>query len=509
MLVLTLLIGVLSLAIAQTYTRFSLLEHFREIDEREAVESLNRSLDIIQSEIRHLRSIARNIAANSGRESDSGLVMNTLNLDFMAVAEGGDSMNDVTGVFRHQGQFTDMPNIESAFDEVLKGPFAETRVSEWGFVRSRENDRHYLLALGHSGDTGRTVIVGRRLKPIVQRYTNRTMSVVIEFNDGTKTDEAGDRLRLNESLDFFPVFNRATGNEVTFAFRDDGRIHSWISVDVPYIEGGLEIHLSKTADTYIAGIRELRKLQVVYLAAYVVFLGILFLGLVRNVYRPFRNLLAGIDTWDGLRLPDLGGLKDRRDEIGLLADTFSDMASEIMKTTRTLEEQAVRDALTGLLNRRRFDEAFNSEWKRHDRMNATLAIIMADIDNFKIFNDTYGHPEGDLCLRKVATAIEKTLKRPGDILFRYGGEEFIILLAETDANGAGKVAEELRRTIADLRIPNIGSGTGLVTISLGTAAAVPERGAPGDDRMRLLGQVDQALYSAKKNGRNRVVVAGE
>ncbi len=164
------------------------------------------------------------------------------------------------------------------------------------------------------------------------------------------------------------------------------------------------------------------------------------------------------------------------------------------------------DGLTGIPNRRRFDETMAIEWRRAMRYGHPLSLIMADIDHFKNYNDTYGHLEGDGCLRKVATRLSQTLKRPGDMVGRWGGEEFACILPETDSVGAMFVAEELRKSIIDLSIPHKSSPVApIITISLGVASMIP---TPERDPAELIKHSDEALYTAKRAGRNRISLYG-
>lgn len=167
-----------------------------------------------------------------------------------------------------------------------------------------------------------------------------------------------------------------------------------------------------------------------------------------------------------------------------------------------LQTQSGQDWLTGLANRRRFDEMVQQEWARAKREEASLAVLMLDLDYFKQFNDTYGHQAGDTCLQRVAKAINEVVHRPGDLPARYGGEEFVVVLPQTDAVGAARVAEKMRARIESLRIPHLSSrASDRVTISIGVAAMVPqEKGEPAV----LIAAADQSLYQAKREGRNRV-----
>ncbi|WP_029010314.1 diguanylate cyclase [Azospirillum halopraeferens] len=167
----------------------------------------------------------------------------------------------------------------------------------------------------------------------------------------------------------------------------------------------------------------------------------------------------------------------------------------------TLRQLSFLDGLTGIANRRRFDEVLESEWRRCARSRAPLSAIMIDVDHFKTFNDLCGHHAGDVCLRAIARTLAGQVHRPGDLMARYGGEEFVCLLPETDAEGAARVAEALRAAVEAAAIPHPDSPAApCVTVSLGHATLVPE---PGRSPGRLLALADEYLYAAKKAGRNR------
>ena len=161
-----------------------------------------------------------------------------------------------------------------------------------------------------------------------------------------------------------------------------------------------------------------------------------------------------------------------------------------------------QDALTGIANRRRFDQVLAQESARQGRSGMSLALLMIDVDHFKTYNDRYGHPAGDECLRQVARLLLRHAKRPGDLVARYGGEEFAILLVNTDDAGARRVAEEVRVALVALALPHLGSPAGIVTVSIGLHAVeagdVPLAGA------KLVERADHALYAAKAAGRNTV-----
>lgn len=170
-----------------------------------------------------------------------------------------------------------------------------------------------------------------------------------------------------------------------------------------------------------------------------------------------------------------------------------------------LESLAMIDGLTGIANRRSFDQTIEHEWRRAQRTDTHLSLIMIDIDEFKKYNDNYGHGAGDECLRLVACTIESTMRRSGDFVGRYGGEEFVVFLPNCDLEGAMEVAEQIRLKIKNLNIPHrFSKVTDHITVSLGCKSMKHESGTTSTE---LLQKADQALYQAKEQGRDRVVAS--
>ena len=170
-----------------------------------------------------------------------------------------------------------------------------------------------------------------------------------------------------------------------------------------------------------------------------------------------------------------------------------------------LSNLAIHDGLTGIYNRRYFDETLAREWKRTMREKAPLSLIMLDIDYFKKYNDTYGHQAGDECLRQVATTISGALRRPADMAARYGGEEFVVVLPNLKLEDSAKFGETIRAKIEALKMEHKQSDANpFITVSLGIASVVPSSISSYEE---LVGAADKALYSAKNKGRNRVCVA--
>ena len=186
--------------------------------------------------------------------------------------------------------------------------------------------------------------------------------------------------------------------------------------------------------------------------------------------------------------------------IGLLHDITHHKQSET-----ALQRAALLDPLTKIANRRHFDTFLEKEWLRAIRSSEPLSLVVIDVDHFKLYNDTLGHAAGDACLRKVAAALQSHALRPTDIAARFGGEEFVLLFAETSADTAFKLAESVRAHIESIELPNPRSSTSSwLTVSVGVATIVPSQ---ADTIEAFFVSADQAMYQAKEAGRNRVVAA--
>ncbi len=174
----------------------------------------------------------------------------------------------------------------------------------------------------------------------------------------------------------------------------------------------------------------------------------------------------------------------------------------LREANRRLAALSISDPLTGLANRRRFAEILAGEWRRGARRQDPVSLAMIDIDFFKQYNDRYGHPVGDRCLRRVAGALRDSV-RSTDLVARYGGEEFCFILPSTDCESALTVAERGRKAVCCLNEPHVDSTHGIVTVSIGLSSMIPSDAASFD---YLIESADAALYAAKHQGRNRVVI---
>jgi diguanylate cyclase (GGDEF)-like protein len=181
------------------------------------------------------------------------------------------------------------------------------------------------------------------------------------------------------------------------------------------------------------------------------------------------------------------------------------MTEELMQHNRELKKLSYHDGLTGLANRRQFDRVLHGEWDRQAREGDHLSVLVMDIDDFKPYNDTYGHLAGDECLRKIGRLLRGHMRRPADLAARYGGEEFACILPGTSPVGARHLAEDIRVGIRRMGVEHSGGNAAkVVTVSIGVASAVPVAGDPPEGLVEL---ADLALYRAKTEGKDRVSVA--
>jgi diguanylate cyclase (GGDEF)-like protein len=211
------------------------------------------------------------------------------------------------------------------------------------------------------------------------------------------------------------------------------------------------------------------------------------------------HILAAIGNIRQLSGSTLRMLSADRQQALLLSD-IARVNGALESANANLITLSMTDQLTGVVNRRGFEHALEAAWKRSCRESRELSLLMIDVDHFKRFNDSYGHVEGDACLRSVARAITLAVTRDCDVICRYGGEEFAVIVDSTDSDGARLIGERIRRSVASLDLPHSGSPIGHVSISVGCATTIA-KGKHFDD---LITMADTALYEAKRSGRNRV-----
>lgn len=208
---------------------------------------------------------------------------------------------------------------------------------------------------------------------------------------------------------------------------------------------------------------------------------------IRDVVHIMRNETGEVDALIGFMF-DITERKETEEQL--------------LRLQQELQELSFKDALTGIANRRMFDERLEAEWCHARHQKQPLSLIMVDVDLFKQYNDLYGHIQGDSCLRQVAEILSQCAARSRDFIARFGGEEFVLVLPDADANAALKVAERCRNQIFKAQIPHAASSISpVLTISMGVATQVPIR---QDSLQDFVERVDRLLYQSKQQGRNRI-----
>jgi diguanylate cyclase (GGDEF)-like protein len=288
----------------------------------------------------------------------------------------------------------------------------------------------------------------------------------------------------------------------------DGVRRIFAYVQVPWTQARLAVGLDERAVN--SGIdREigLAYLQLVGIGIFV--LVVTWFGGEQLIVRPIRSLARTVARFGRGDLHARASQEHWVAEFVPLAAAFDDMADklatreeELRIANQHLEELASLDGLTGLANRRGFDRELEHAWHRAIECRQPLALMMIDIDHFKLYNDRYGHVAGDTCLRAVGETLSLVTLEEAVLVARYGGEEFALLLPGLDLKRAAALAEDARKSIEDLLITHAEAPCGLVTLSIGVESLVPKKDQPAAD---LVEAADNALYAAKRNGRNTVV----
>lgn len=226
-----------------------------------------------------------------------------------------------------------------------------------------------------------------------------------------------------------------------------------------------------------------------------------------DILRQYWHWVGLISLMIALMLLNTAYILQLNRNLKLSQKKLIDITHQLEHSNHQLEKLSLIDGLTGIANHRHFQDTMNKEWRWAQRHGTPLTLLMIDIDFFKKYNDSVGHPAGDKCLKKVAQTLHKLAQRPRDLVARYGGEEFAVVLPGTDMSGAKAVAERMRAAVEHLEISNKGLDKGKhVTISVGVAYADSSRHAKPAE---MLAAADKALYEAKETGRNKVCVAAK
>jgi len=505
LLLIVLVSGTFPLILASVVSRAFLSPYFYRLEEESAITEINRIVDIIERDLNNTAISARGISSYILRDyphQDYSDIMDIYALDFLSIAPEG-LFREMPGWIRNDTGIQLIPDTAVFLESVMDGPYAPGRISTLGFISvGKDSDIFVMTASSADIETGR-IIIGHKLNTALENYLEDYPEITVNT---ISTPDGMDQYTVSISINRRGIyFSPATEDNVLIRRTPRSTISSLV-IPVPYLNKGLMVEVEQPSIILESSTRKLSR--ILMSVALLMLLQTILLGLwaIYKVSRPLNILIRRIDDWDAVRSPDFGNLKDRSDEIGTLIRTFIRMSDEIMLKNRLLKDQATRDALTGLYNRRYFDEILHNEWDRHIRDKSSIAVIMADIDYFKIYNDTYGHQKGDECLRQVAQTCSSSLLRPGDTSFRYGGEEFAFILTDTGPEGAIAVAERLRNSVKALNIPHRNKpGGGSVTLSLGVSVSGSDKGRTIKSASELLERADKALYKAKESGRNRVI----
>ncbi|MBB3102602.1 sensor domain-containing diguanylate cyclase [Azomonas macrocytogenes] len=415
-----------------------------------------------------------------------------------------------------------LARVQAGFYPELQGIFLYDAKGKWllstlplkSGVNNADRDyfRHHLL------DSGLGTHIGT---PIRSRTTNDwiiTVSHRINDLDGKFAGVALATLRAQTFLDFYKSLNLGPQGIIHLA-RTDGSIlvrYPFREEDLPKgTASGLLVQAIQQGseqgvlilDSPFDGVRRISgytasKILPIYMAV-----GLdesyAFESWRKSLYATSAAVLVALAVIISFGLKIIGSIRFRQQEELQLQQAYATLA----EANRGLEIQASQDALTGLANRRQLEIALSQHFLRAEFNNEPLSFILLDIDNFKSYNDTYGHQAGDRCLRQVGNCICRQLRSHSDIPARYGGEELAIILPRTGKTGAKIVAEKIRVAIFEERIEHAGSSLGWLTVSLGVATGTPgpQCTAPND----LILEADKALYEAKRTGRNRVAFGSQ
>lgn len=367
-------------------------------------------------------------------------------------------------------------------------------------------DRDYFIVHRDKPDAGLFIS-----KPFLSRLRGGDPSVAISRRidgpDGTFAGVVVGTLRLAYFESIFKHLNIGTGGSITL-MRTDGQMIARNPAATPdqlariYVNSSVIEHVQNEPTGQYTGTSVIDQVERLF-----TFQQIGTLPLVINIaiateaiYAPWRKKAAVLGTMMGLLFAGNVGLSvlfRREMKYRLVAE------AGLKASAAELSIIATTDALTGISNRRAFDAALSRAWRGAIRTQSPLALLMIDVDCFKLFNDRFGHPAGDVALRRVAACIEQCIRRPNDLASRYGGEEFVALLTDTEADGAMRTAERIRSTVTAMGLPHPGGPAGTISVSVGVAALHPQT---GESESRLLALADAALFEAKRAGRNRVVL---
>lgn len=344
----------------------------------------------------------------------------------------------------------------------------------------------------HATHPSRRPFIGERIRSKIDQTDNITVTRRIDQPDGSFGGVVVTSVSLGYFQRLFDQIQAKSGGIIALV-ADDGTVlvRSPASSDIDRPSEGAGVarqirgHPEAGTVSYVSAIDGVRRR-----GAY-----------VRLAHYPL-TVLVSQSVWD-LQSGWRGELHAHAVILGCFLIVVAALATLAVKASRILNAQATHNSLTGLANRCCFDQTIEAEFRRAARSGQPVSIVMIDLDGFKSYNDRYGHPAGDDCLRDVGRTVQGCLRRAGDFAARYGGEEIVVVLPGYDAPSARALAETIRLAVCGLALRHLENPPGIVTLSAGVATVVP--GGSGVGWRALVREADTALYAAKKAGRNRVM----
>ena len=494
--------------------RSVLLNRFIDLEEAYVHDNLERVIQAVSQELVHLNKLNIDWA----HWDDTYEFMLTKDPDYISSNLTEDTVSGLSLNFIYYidnqggivwGQSIDLKSkLEMSLDELSEGRFTADNPLTGRTAPKKGTKGIFHTSAGPAlvstvsildskgeGDSRGWIIMGYLLnKEAIEKLGNQTqLSLSIADNVPFET-QAGGHKKLSS----------ATFYQVT----DLVEIHGYAFIEGINEDQGVVLQAKMHREIYKKGVLTIRYMAIMISITMVLLFLFLSILLQRFVVSPITRLTHHILELERtrdleLRLPQKEA--EGKDEASILAAQVNRLLDTIEEMHKKLVDDARIDPLTMLANRRSYNEQLTTEWQRLLRTGGRLSVIMCDIDHFKLYNDLYGHQKGDECLVRVAELLRQTPRRAYDLVARYGGEEFILIMPEASLDNAVGLAEKIRKAVLDQHIVHEASPTGpWVTLSLGVASTTVVLGNSHED---LVKQADNALYTAKNQGRNRVATA--
>jgi diguanylate cyclase (GGDEF)-like protein len=494
--------------------RSVLLTRFIDLEEANIQDNLERVIKAVSQELEHLNKLNIDWA----HWDDTYEFMLTKDPDYITSNLTEDTVSGLSLNFIYYidpkgaivwGQTIDLKtNLEMSIDEFSKGRFTADNPltgrttptnGTKGIIHTSGGPALVstvpILDSNATGDRRGWIIMGSLLNEDAIEKLGKLTNLSLSIPSDVPFDPPKDRLKQLKQLT----------TSAFYEIREPAVVHGYAFIKGIGKTPGVVLQVKMSREIFQKGVISIRYMAVLISITMVLVFFVLSILLQRFIVSPITKLTHHILELERtrdleLRLPQKE--EECRDEACILAARVNKLLDTIEEMHKKLVDDARIDPLTLVANRRSYEEHLAMEWQRLMRTGGRLSIIMCDIDHFKLYNDRYGHQKGDDCLMIVAGLIRRIPRRPYDLVARYGGEEFVLVLPETNLEDAVGLAERIRKAVLDQHITHEASPTGQwVTLSLGVASNIVIMGTHPED---LVKQADDALYRAKKQGRNQV-----